>query len=114
MGEMAFSHDFRMKEQAKDGINLTGLLDRSITYVHIYNSPRGRLMTVFCSVAAWLSHISWAIPFLMFLPGATDDWDNMKALGADMVKQRLSLGSNQRDLFYYLVRRYPIRLDFPT
>lgn len=45
----------------------------------------------------------WSFPFLKHLPGATKSWMDMQVVGENIVKQRVSAGSNNPDLFHYLV-----------
>ena len=55
------------------------------------------------SNSAWLSQIPWAVPFLMYVPGASEKWDQMKVVGEKAVEDRINLGSTHPDLFHYLV-----------
>ena len=53
--------------------------------------------------AAWISHIPWSFPFLKHLPSAAKSWTEMQVVGENIVKRRITTGSNNPDLFHYLV-----------
>ena len=50
-----------------------------------------------------LSHIPWAIPLLVYVPGASENLNKMQVAGEKAVEDRINLGSTHPDLFHYLV-----------
>ncbi|EKM54122.1 uncharacterized protein PHACADRAFT_257741 [Phanerochaete carnosa HHB-10118-sp] len=85
MGHMAYTCDYGMLKNGYDKEGLFDLIERAM------------------QDSAWISHIPWCLPYLLFIPGGSKDWDRMKALGEQTVEDRIALGSTHRDLFHHLM-----------
>ncbi|THG98784.1 hypothetical protein EW026_g3461 [Hermanssonia centrifuga] len=85
MGRMSFSSDLGMLKHGRDDHGLLNLIEHAVTD------------------AAWISHIPWIIPLLKYLPSASKSWEDMKVVGATLVKRRVQDGSTHPDLFHYLM-----------
>lgn len=84
MGRMAFSYDYNMLKEGRDTQGLRRMIDQSLVDLR------------------WISHIPWSIPYLKMIPGASKNWDDMKAAGDKVARHRVSLGSSRPDLFHHL------------
>jgi hypothetical protein len=49
------------------------------------------------------AHVPWLFTYLRLIPGATKGRKRAYALAAEYVNQRISEGSNAKDLLYHLV-----------
>lgn len=50
-----------------------------------------------------IGHVPWTFQYLSKLPGATKAIDEGLRIGREIAQKRKELGSDTRDLYYYLV-----------
>ena len=88
----------------KDGI--WTILESGLQYVAVPSASSVYLIS-FLSINAILSHVPYAMAFMMFAFGGGPMRRAIK-FGRSSVLKRLKAGANKKDLFYYLVRRYTL------
>ncbi|EKM50334.1 uncharacterized protein PHACADRAFT_264951 [Phanerochaete carnosa HHB-10118-sp] len=85
MGRMAFTYDYNNLKEGRDTHGFHEMIVKSLLDLR------------------WISHIPWAIPFLKLVPGASKNWDDMKAAGDKVALHRVNLDSSRPDLFHHLM-----------
>ncbi|KAK7678303.1 hypothetical protein QCA50_018651 [Cerrena zonata] len=85
MGRMTFSTSFDMVKMGYDSVGIIKPVEE-ITYQ-----------------SNIIAQTPWIIPYLMWLPQGKKALNQGHRLGGDMVRKRKALGTDTRDLYYYLM-----------
>ncbi|GJE90443.1 cytochrome P450 [Phanerochaete sordida] len=85
MGRMAFTYEYGMLKEGRDTHGLRKMIDDALSEVR------------------WISHVPWSVPLLKLTPGASKNWDTLKAAGAKVALHRASMASIRPDLFHHLM-----------
>jgi hypothetical protein len=94
----------------KDGI--WTLLESGLQYVTVHSASSAYL-SPFLSIGAIVSHVPYIVRIMMsaMAMGRGGAMRRTSEFGQESVLKRLEVGANRKDLFYYLVCQYTIRLN---
>jgi hypothetical protein len=92
----------------KDGI--WALLESGMQYVTVPTGPSVYL-SPFLSISAIVTHVPYVVGFMTSAIGGGGELRRAVEFGQGSVLKRLEVGSNKKDLIYYLVGQYII---YPT
>jgi hypothetical protein len=95
-----------------DNDGIWALMESGLQYVTV-PSASSVYLSPFLSIRAIVSHVPYVVGFMMSAVAMGRGGALRRAMefGQASVLKRLEVGTNRKDLFYYLVRKYII---FPT
>ncbi|KAI9466330.1 high nitrogen upregulated cytochrome P450 monooxygenase 2 [Lactarius psammicola] len=100
MGDIAFGGGFEIMKAGRDIDGLWTLLESGVWYVP---TQVPSLCHVTCpSISSTLSHVPYVIPLLITIIGEKSVLARFRAFCKERVLERLRMGADRKDLFYYL------------
>jgi hypothetical protein len=103
----SFGGGFELMKASGDKDGIWTLMESGLQYVTV-PSASSVYLSPLLSVSAIVSHVPYVVGFMMSAIGGGGELRRAVEFGQKSVLKRLEVGSNKKDLFYYLVRQHII------
>ena len=102
MNDMAFGGGTDMLREG-DVTGHWAVLESGLRYYRSFPFPYWRISERFRRIFTLLGHLPWLARFIPLIPGRANDLDSMRKSCFERAMARKKKGTEQKDLFYYLV-----------
>ena len=100
---LRFGGGFELMKAGRDVDGVWTLIESAIWYVLTYWCTSLRSVNFPTSIIAVTSHVPWIVPIFTAVARKSSNFKRSRDFCRERTLQRLQMGANRKDLFYYLV-----------